>query len=132
LFWPKLVEVDLRLSKNTTASKQQTPITLKLTPTPIPTLAPLLIPPAVVVTGVDWIGVDWLAAVEDNGVTVVPAEEAVIVVKIDVLEDVLVEEDELAKFQPFICTPCITDTVPVMVIVVGTHDPSVELRGVMT
>ena len=53
------------------------------------------------------------------------------VAEIMLLEDVLVT-DELAKFHPFICTPCITIPVLEMVIVVGTHDPSVELRGVMT
>lgn len=80
----------------------------------------------------DWLDVDGLARVEDNGVVVVPAAEGVMVVEIELLEGVLVEEEELGKFHPFICTPCITDPVPVMVIVVGTHDPSVELRGVMT
>jgi hypothetical protein len=81
---------------------------------------------------VDWLDDDWLAGVEENGIVVVPAAEGVIVVEIELLEDVLVEEEELGKFHPFIWTPCITDPVPVMVIVVGTHDPSVELRGVMT
>ena len=84
-------------------------------------------------TDVYWLDVDWLARVEDNGAVVVPAAEGAMVVEIELLEDVLVEEEEeLGKFHPFICTPCITDPVPVMVIVVGTHDPSVELRGVMT
>ena len=77
------------------------------------------------------IGVNWLEGEEDNGVVVIPAVEAVMVAEIMLLEDVLVT-DELAKFHPFICTPCITIPVLEMVIVVGTHDPSVELRGVMT
>ena len=93
----------------------------------------------VIGTEVDWLDEDWLAGAEDNGIVVVPAAEGVILVEIELLEDVLIEEEEeeeeeeeLGKFHPFICTPCITDPVPVMVIVVGTHDPAVELRGVMT
>lgn len=50
----------------------------------------------------------------------------------ELVGDVVLLVDELAKFHPLIWTPWITEPVPVMVIVVGTHEPDAELMGVMT
>jgi hypothetical protein len=58
--------------------------------------------------------------------------ETVIVVEMEVLEDAVLLVDELTKFHPLIWAPWITDPVPVMVMVVGTHEPDAELIGVMT
>ena len=101
------------------ATKQQIPITPNATPIPIPAFAPLLSFPFVVF--------DTLVALEVAELDVpLTADPGVCVVLVDDFVD------ELAKFQPLICTPCITDPVPVIVIVLGTQDPSVELIGVMT
>jgi hypothetical protein len=43
-----------------------------------------------------------------------------------------VDVDELAKFQPLICTPWTTVPEPVIDIVVGYQVPAEELRGVIT
>jgi hypothetical protein len=63
----------------------------------------------------------------------VAAELAADPVGVEVVGDVdVLLVDELAKFHPLIWTPWITEPVPVMVIVVGTHEPDAELMGVMT
>jgi hypothetical protein len=88
---------------------------------PIPALAPLLSPQLCPPSEFD---------------PPVPLEEGELVVPLAADPNVCVAlldlVDELAKFQPLIWTPWITDPVPVIVIVVGAHDPSEKLMGVMT
>lgn len=110
---------------------------------PIPALAPLLSPSFVAAAR----GIDWPEAVEDEDEVVeapapvievgvletIAEDESVLVDELELLEDVeLLVDEALAKFHPFIWTPCMTDPVPKMVIVVGIQDPSMELMGVMT
>jgi hypothetical protein len=110
---------------------------------PIPAFAPLLSPPFVAaVTGTDWPEtvddeeevVEAPALATEVTVTVPTVEgTSVVVEELELLEDVnVLVDDKLAKFHPLICTPWMTDPVPKMVIVVGIHDPSTELMGVMT
>jgi hypothetical protein len=111
--------LSLLRKKSRAATKQQIPITPIATAIPIPAFAPLLSPPFEVF--------DPLVPLEEEELDVTLAADPVVCVP-PVAELV----DELAKFQPLIWTPWITDPVPVMVIVVGSQDPSLELMGVMT
>jgi len=113
---------------NIKAIAARTAIATSATPIPIPAFAPPL-----------------RLELEDVFAAAVPELDAELVVPLAAEPPAWPDEEELivgeldepveeeGKFQPFICTPWMTDPVPVIVRVVGTQDPDdCELMGVMT
>jgi hypothetical protein len=98
--------------------KQHIPINPNATPIPTPAFAPLLSPASAITIGL-------VLLLEAELEVPLMAEPGVWVAAAELV-------DELAKFQPFICTPWITVFDPAIVIVVGAHPPEPELMGVMT
>ena len=111
---------------NMKAIAARTAIATSATPIPIPAFAPPLRPELELAAAVAELDAELVVPFAAEP-PVWPDEEEVIVGELD--EPV----EEEGKFQPFICTPWMTDPVPVIVRVVGTQDPDdCELMGVMT